>query len=65
MSNRGVRVLTALPASLLGEVDEIAAAEHRTRSELFREALRRYVMERRKYEKDVAIATGSPTIQAY
>lgn len=35
-----------VPEDLLREVDEVAKAEGRTRSELFREAVRRYVKQR-------------------
>lgn len=37
-----------VPEDLLREADELAQAEGRTRSELFREAVRRYVEERCK-----------------
>lgn len=37
------KVLVALPAGLLLQVDFISQAEHRTRSDLIREALRRYI----------------------
>ena len=37
------KVLIALPPSLLAKVDYAAQAECRTRSDLFREALRRYI----------------------
>jgi len=37
------KVLIGLPPSLLAQVDYVAEAEHRTRSDLMREALRRYV----------------------
>jgi metal-responsive CopG/Arc/MetJ family transcriptional regulator len=37
------KVLIALPPALLAQVDYVAEAEHRTRSDLMREALRRYV----------------------
>lgn len=37
------KVLVALPPGLLEDVDHIADIEHRTRSELIREALRRYI----------------------
>lgn len=36
-----------VPEELLREVDKVAQAEGRTRSELFREAVRRYVHERK------------------
>jgi metal-responsive CopG/Arc/MetJ family transcriptional regulator len=37
------KVLVALPPGLLEQVDFIAECEHRTRSDLIREALRRYI----------------------
>ena len=37
------KVLVALPPGLLEQIDFVAQAEHRTRSDLIREALRRYI----------------------
>jgi metal-responsive CopG/Arc/MetJ family transcriptional regulator len=37
------KVLVALPPAMLQEIDFVAQREHRTRSDLIREALRRYV----------------------
>ena len=37
----------SLPPELLREAERVAKKEGRTKSELFREALRRYVLERR------------------
>jgi metal-responsive CopG/Arc/MetJ family transcriptional regulator len=37
------KVLVALPPGLLEQIDFVAQTEHRTRSDLVREALRRYV----------------------
>ncbi len=37
------KVLIALPPAMLEQVDFIAQYEHRTRSDLIREALRRYL----------------------
>jgi CopG family transcriptional regulator/antitoxin EndoAI len=37
----------SLPEELLGEIDEFARSEKRTRSELFREAARQYIESRR------------------
>lgn len=37
------KVLIAIPPAMLEQADMIAQCEHRTRSELIREALRRYV----------------------
>lgn len=39
------KVLVALPLGLLEQTDMVAQAEHRTRSDLIREALRRYLQE--------------------
>jgi CopG family transcriptional regulator/antitoxin EndoAI len=39
------KVLVALPPGLLEQVDFVAQVEHRNRSDLVREALRRYVEE--------------------
>jgi len=36
-------VLVELPEGLLEQIDFVAAVEHRTRSDLIREALRRYI----------------------
>lgn len=45
---RTTKVLSlSLPPALLREAERVAKAEGRTKSELFREALRRYVQERR------------------
>lgn len=37
------KVLIALPPAMLEQIDFIAGVEHRTRSDLIREALRRYM----------------------
>jgi metal-responsive CopG/Arc/MetJ family transcriptional regulator len=37
------KVLIALPPAMLEQADFVAHAEHRTRSDLIREALRRYL----------------------
>lgn len=37
------KVLVALPAGLLEQVDFVAHFEHRSRSDLIRESLRRYI----------------------
>ena len=39
------KILVALPGAMLGKIDFVAVAEHRTRSDLIREALRRYLHE--------------------
>jgi CopG family transcriptional regulator/antitoxin EndoAI len=48
---RDTQTLTiSLPPDLAAEVDRLAMAEHRTRSELLREAFRQYVERRRRWE---------------
>ena len=37
------KVLVALPPGLLEQIDFVAQIEHRTRSDLIREAMRRYI----------------------
>ena len=37
------KILVALPLGMLEEIDRIAKAEYRTRSDLVREGLRRYI----------------------
>lgn len=44
------KVLIALPPAMLEQVDFIAKCEHRTRSDLIREALRRYLDNFRRNE---------------
>ncbi len=41
-----------VPEDLIHEVDALARAEGRSRSELFREAARRYLEERKPFRKD-------------
>lgn len=41
-----VRVMLSMPPEFLSRVDEVAAREHRSRSDLVREALRRYLESR-------------------
>ena len=61
---RTTRVLSlSLPPDLVREAERIAKQEGRTKSELFREALRRYVEERRwralqRYGQDRARKLG-------
>ncbi|MEB3245151.1 MAG: ribbon-helix-helix domain-containing protein [Vampirovibrionales bacterium] len=40
---KSIRVLISLPEKFLEEIDDLAGEEHRTRSELIREALRHYL----------------------
>lgn len=46
MKRHSKKVLFSLPEELLGEIDAVAAEEHRSRSELIREATRRYIANR-------------------
>ncbi len=46
MKSRSKKILFSLPEELLVEIDEAAAEEHRSRSELIREATRRYIADR-------------------
>lgn len=39
------KILVALQPAMLHQIDQIATVEHRTRSDLIREALRRYISE--------------------
>lgn len=41
----------SLPEELLREIDEVAALEHRTRSELLRESARRYIRLRQEWRE--------------
>lgn len=43
MDNGPRKVLIALPDAMRRKIDQIAEEEHRTRSDLIREALRRYI----------------------
>ena len=45
MARVTVTFTISLPPEMAGELEEIMKKEHRTRSELVREALRRYVSE--------------------
>jgi len=49
----------SLPPDLADEVDRVAAAEHRSRSELLREAFRRYVKSQRRWERIFEAGTRS------
>lgn len=44
--NKSKKILFSLPVELLAEIDSVAAEEHRSRSELIREATRRYITDR-------------------
>ena len=43
-----VKVMVSFPAEFLAQVDEVAQNEHRTRSELLREAARLYIETRHR-----------------
>jgi metal-responsive CopG/Arc/MetJ family transcriptional regulator len=45
-SQTSKKILFSLPEALLVEIDRAAAEEHRSRSELIREATRRYITDR-------------------
>lgn len=47
------KVLIAIPSPMLADVDMVAEAEHRTRSDLIREALRRYIEFYKKKNADL------------
>lgn len=53
-----VRVMLSMPPGFLARVDEVASREHRSRSDLVREALRRYLEER--YGSAEAVPGGPP-----
>ena len=46
MSASAKKIMFSLPGELLKEIDAVAAEEHRSRSELIREATRHYITER-------------------
>lgn len=47
------KVMISLPDEFLSEVDKTAASEHRTRSDLIREALREYLREEKRFQKPI------------
>jgi CopG family transcriptional regulator/antitoxin EndoAI len=47
------KVMISLPEQFLSEVDKAAQAEHRTRSDLIREALREYLSEGKRSKKPI------------
>lgn len=55
------KVLIAIPSGLLAQADAIAQVEHRNRSDLIREALRRYIAQARS---DVYKAAGKAVQQS-
>lgn len=48
------RILISLPDEFLGEVDDVANSEHRSRSDLIREALRTYMRAMNNFSQTVA-----------
>ncbi|HEY9869001.1 MAG TPA: ribbon-helix-helix domain-containing protein [Candidatus Obscuribacterales bacterium] len=55
------KVLIALPPAMLEQADFVAQCEHRTRSDLIREALRRYLDNfRRTQGAQLAVTTVDP-----
>lgn len=52
------KVLCAFPPGMLEQIDYVAQAEHRTRSDLIREALRRYMSEFRRVKRSEAPKEG-------
>ena len=54
-------ISVSLPAQLAREADRVARLERRSRSELFREAIRRYIdaREERAFRKKVQLAASS------
>jgi CopG family transcriptional regulator/antitoxin EndoAI len=48
------RILISLPDEFLGEVDDVANSEHRSRSDLIREALRTYMRAMDNFSQTVA-----------
>ncbi len=60
------KVLVAIPPTMIEQIDYIARLEHRTRSELIREALRRYIDNFRRAQASALGmgAVGSPEISS-
>jgi metal-responsive CopG/Arc/MetJ family transcriptional regulator len=56
------KVLIALPPAMLEQVDFVAQVEHRTRSDMIREALRRYLDNFKKTQgSQIAVTTFDET----
>ena len=56
------KVLIALPPAMLEQVDFVAQVEHRTRSDMIREALRRYLDNFKKTQgSSLAVSTLEET----
>lgn len=54
------KVLVALPPGLLEQIDFVAQVEHRTRSDLIREALRRYIDNFKKENRVPYVGEATP-----
>lgn len=52
-TSKSTRVLISIPDEFLGEIDGIAGEEHRTRSDLIREALRLYMRNMNSFEQEL------------
>lgn len=52
-NSKSTRVLISIPDEFLSEIDGIANSEHRTRSDLIREALRLYMRSMNTLEQDL------------
>lgn len=55
------KVLISYTTGLLEELDEVARKEHRTRSELVREATRRYIQQAQAQQAQAVQARGLTT----
>lgn len=55
------KVLVALPTKMLEEIDFTAQLEHRTRSDLIREALRRYLIQSKQAIPNIIQMPIQPT----
>ena len=57
------KVLIALPPAMLEQVDFVAQVEHRTRSDMIREALRRYLDNFKKTQgSQIAVTTFDESV---
>ncbi len=59
------KVLIALPPAMLEQADFVAQCEHRTRSDLIREALRRYLDNFRRTQGAHLNVTTMETLEPY
>jgi metal-responsive CopG/Arc/MetJ family transcriptional regulator len=57
------KVLIAIPQPMLEQADYIAQCEHRTRSDLIREALRRYLDNFRRLQTTNMAVSGAKTTE--